>query len=97
MLSLNPVTPPQVLWLCYLYAIVLTLAIAAYLIGYLLKYKRFSPQVLSLSAVFLLLLTNAAGLSFSIYGLSRYTNYNLGLIYSMLFICLLSYQKKNGS
>lgn len=97
MLSLNPVTPPQVLWLCYLYAIVLTLAIAAYLIGYLLKYKRFSPQVLSLSAVFLLLLTNAAGLSFSIYGLSRYTNYNLGLIYSMLFLCLLSYQKKSES
>lgn len=94
MLSFNPVTPPQILGLLYTYALFMVLLIPSYIIISLFRRKKFTPQLLSLSAVFILLMTNAVGLSFSIYGLSRYTNYNLGLIYAMLFLCIRPYYFK---
>lgn len=94
MLSFNPVTPPQILDLLYIYALFMVLLIPSYIIISLFRRKKFTPQLLSLSAVFILLMTNAVGLSFSIYGLSRYTNYNLGLIYAMLFLCIRPYYFK---
>lgn len=98
MLSFNPVTPPQILNLCYAYALLMTLMIAFYITMRLVQYKKFTPPLLSLSAVYILLLTNAAGLSVSLYGLSRYTNYNLGLIYIMLFLCARScYRNARGT
>lgn len=90
MLSFNPVTPPQILGLLYAYALFMSAAISVYILGSLVKNKKFTPPLLALSAVFVLLMTNAAGLSFSIYAISRYTNYNLGLIYAMLFLCIRS-------
>lgn len=91
MLSFNPVTPPQILGLLYAYALIMSFVICIYIIGSILKNKKITPSTLALSAVFILLLTNAVGLSFSIYAISRYTNYNLGLIYVMLFLCIRSH------
>lgn len=96
MLSLNPVTPPQILGLCYAYALVITLSLAGYILLGLIKHREPAPALLALSAIYILLLTNAAGLSISLYALSRYTNYNLGLIYVMFYLCLRTYFPQTG-
>lgn len=91
MLSFNPVTPPQILGLCYAYALFMSLLIALYILYRLIRFRQFAPPLLSLCAVYILLMTNAVGLSISLYGLSRYTNYNLGLIYIVIFLCMRQY------
>lgn len=91
MLSFNPVTPPQILGLCYAYALFMSLLISLYILYRLIKFRQFTPPILSLCAVYILLMTNAVGLSISLYGLSRYTNYNLGLIYIVIFLCMRQY------
>lgn len=87
LLSFNPVTPPALLPLCYLYAYFMTAAIPVFVLYRLITEREIQKGALILGASFSLLLINVCGLSISIYGISRYTNYTMGLIYLSLYLC----------
>lgn len=93
LLSFNPVTPPALLPLCYLYAYFMTAASIVFVLYRLIKEKKLEKGTLLLGACLTLLLVNAGGLSISIYGISRYTNYTMGLYYISLYICVKEFIK----
>lgn len=88
LLSFNPITPPALLWLCYLYAFSITLFSITILLYRMIKEKQITKGTLFLGASLSLILINVCGLSISIYGISRYTNYTMGLFYISLYFFL---------
>lgn len=86
LLSFHPITPPSLLPFLYASAILITLFSIAALIFRLVRERRIENGTLFLGAVMTLLLTNVGGLCISIYGISRYTNYTMGLYYIGLYL-----------